>query len=370
MERIPMVDLVEQYRALQEPIDRAIAEVLASGRFILGPQVEAFEEELAAYLGVEHAVTLNSGTDALVLALRACDVGSGDEVIVPTYSFIAIPESVALAGARPVFVDCAPGSFNVDPEAVERAVTPRTRAVIPVHLFGEPAPMEPLVRVCGDHGLRLIEDAAQAFGATYQGESAGAIGNAGTFSFYPSKNLAAYGDGGAVVTDDDELAEQVRSLRDHGRVEGYLHDRIGTNSRLDELQAAILRVKLPHVDEWNESRRFRAEAYRELLAGTRCETLPTPPDREHVYHQFVIAHPQRDQLRDALTAAGISTAVYYALPCHLQPAFADLGEPPSLPVAERWAQTTLALPIYPELPMPAVERICETIKKAEKLAVL
>ena len=365
-----MVDLIEQYRALQEPIDRAIAEVLASGRFVLGPNVEAFEDELAAYLGVEHAVALNSGTDALVLALRACDVGAGDEVIVPTYTFISTPESVALTGARPVFVDCAPGSFNLDVEAVQRAITPRTRAVIPVHLFGEPASMEPLARICGDSGLRLVEDAAQAFGATYQGESAGALGHAWTFSFYPSKNLAAYGDGGAVATDDDELAEQVRSLRDHGRVEGYLHDRIGTNSRLDELQAAVLRAKLPHVDEWNESRRFRAEAYRELLSGTRCEIPETPPDRIHVYHQFVVAHPRRDQIRDALSAAGIASAVYYPVPCHLQPVFAHLGEPPSLPIAERWAGTVLALPIYPELPMSGVERICETIRRAEELAVL
>jgi dTDP-4-amino-4,6-dideoxygalactose transaminase len=369
-EKIPLVDLVEQYRALREPVERAVLDVLASGRFILGPQVEAFEDELAAYLGVEHAVALHSGTDALLLALRACDVGPGDEVIVPAYTFIATPASIVLVGARPVFVDCAPGSFNLDPAAVERAIGPRTRAVIAVHLFGEPASIEPLARLCGDHGLRLIEDAAQAFGATYQGESAGAIGHAGTFSFYPSKNLGACGDGGAVATDDDEVADQVRSLRDHGRVEGYLHDRLGTNSRLDELQAAILRVKLPHLDEWNESRRFRAEAYRELLAGGRCEIPVPPPDRTHVYNQFVIAHPQRDQIREALTAVGVSTAIYYPVPCHLQPAFADLGEPLSLPVAERWAETTLALPIYPELPMSDVERICETIRRAEKLAVL
>jgi dTDP-4-amino-4,6-dideoxygalactose transaminase len=267
-------------------------------------------------------------------------------------------------------VDCAPGSFNLDPAGVEAAIGPRTRAVIPVHLFGEPAPMEPLARLCGDHGLRLIEDAAQAFGAAYQGESAGALGHAGTLSFYPSKNLGAYGDGGAVVTDDEEIAEQVRALRDHGRVEGYLHDRLGANSRLDELQAAILRVKLPHVDEWNESRRFRAQAYRELLAGTRCEIPAAPPDGVHVYHQFVVAHPQRDQIREALSGAGIASAVYYPIPCHLQPAFADLGEPASLPVAERWAETALALPIYPELPLPAIERICETIRRAERLAVL
>jgi dTDP-4-amino-4,6-dideoxygalactose transaminase len=364
------VDLGEQYRAIKAPLDQAVADVLASGRFVQGPQVEAFEEELAAYLGVEHAVTLNSGTDALVLSLRACDVGPGDEVIVPGYTFIATAAAVGLVGARPVFVDCARGSFNLDHEAVERAIGPRTRAVIPVHLFGEPATMEPLVRLCGDHGLRLIEDVSQAFGATYQGEAAGAIGHAGTFSFYPSKNLGAYGDGGAVATDDEEIAEQVRVLRDHGRAGGHVHDRLGTNSRLDEVQAAILRVKLGHVDEWNESRRFRAEAYRELLAGTRCEIPETAPDREHVYHQFVIAHPQRDQLREALRAAEIASAIYYPLPCHLQPVFADLGEPPSLPVAERWAETTLALPMYPELPMAAVERVCEVIRRAEGLRVL
>lgn len=366
---VPLVDLVEQYRALKEPIDRAVAEVLASGRYVLGPHVEAFEEELAAYLDVEHAITVNSGTDALVLALRACDIGPGDEVIVPSYTFFATGEAVALVGAQPVFVDCAAGSFNLDPAAVERAIGPRTKAVIPVHLFGEPAPLEPLVRLCGDAGLRLIEDAAQAIGATYQGEAVGAIGHAGAFSFYPSKNLGGYGDGGAVVTHDDELAEELRSLRDHGRAD-EVHASLGANSRLDEIQAALLRVKLAHVDEWNESRRFRAEAYRDLLSPTRCEIIAPAPDGEHVYNQFVIAHPQRDRIREALAAAGVQTAVYYSVPCHLQPAFAHLGEPPSLPVCERWAETTLALPIYPELPMPAVEKICQTIRRVEGLSIV
>jgi dTDP-4-amino-4,6-dideoxygalactose transaminase len=365
-----MVDLVEQARALGAPLEKAVLDVLRSGRYVLGPQVEAFEEELAAYLDLQHAVTLNSGTDALLLALRASDVGPGDEVIVPTYTFVATASAVLMAGARPVFVDCAPGSFNLDPGAVERAVTPRTKALIPVHLFGEPAPLEPLVRLAGDRGLRLIEDAAQAIGATYHGEAVGAIGHAGAFSFYPSKNLGAYGDGGALVTDDDELAEEVRSLRDHGRTDGGVHVRAGTTSRLDEIQAAILRVKLPNLDEWNESRRFRAKAYRELLAGTRC-TIPTPSaDGAHVYHQFVVAHPQRDALRQALAGEGFATAVHYLLPCHLQPAFAHLGAPPSLPVAEEWSRTALALPMYPELPMTELERICETIRRAEKLAVM
>jgi dTDP-4-amino-4,6-dideoxygalactose transaminase len=365
-----MVDLVEQARALGEPLEKAVLDVLRSGRYVLGPQVEAFEEELAAYLDLEHAVTLNSGTDALLLALRASDVGDGDEVIVPAYTFVATASAVLMAGARPVFVDCAPGSFNLDPVAVEAAVTTRTKVLMPVHLFGEPAPLEPLVRLAGDRGLRLIEDAAQALGATYQGEPVGAIGHAGTFSFYPSKNLGAYGDGGALVTDDGELAEEVRSLRDHGRADGGVHVRAGTTSRLDEIQAAILRVKLPNLDEWNESRRFRASAYRELLEGTRC-TIPAPrPEGVHVYHQFVVAHPQRDALRQALAAEGVATAVHYLLPCHLQPAFAHLGDPPSLPVAEEWSRTTLALPMYPELPMTDLERICETIRRAERLSVL
>ena len=367
---IPMVDLREQYRALREPIQRAVNEVLESGRFVLGPQVEALEEELAAYLDLDHVVTLNSGTDALVLALQASEVGPGDEVVVPTYTFFATAEAVERVGARPVFVDCAAGSFNLDPEGVARAIGPRTRAVIAVHLFGEPAPLAPLVQLCGERGLRLIEDAAQAFGATYGGEPVGTIGHAGTFSFYPSKNLNAYGDAGALVTDDDELAEQVRRLRDHGRAEGYVHDRLGYNSRLDEIQAAILRVKLPFVDEWNESRRFRADVYRDLLSGTRCEIPAADPGGRHVYHQFVLAHPQRDRIRETLEQEGVATAVYYPVPCHLQPAFAHLGDPPSLPVAERWAETTLALPIYPELPMPAVEKICKTIQRAEQLRVV
>lgn len=368
--RVPMVDLVEQYRSLREEIDAAVAETLAAGRFILGPQVEAFEEELAAYLDRDHVVTLNSGTDALLLALRGCDIGPGDEVIVPTYTFIATASAVVLAGARPVFVDCAPGSFNLDPEAVERAVSPLTKAVIPVHLFGEPAPLEPLLRLCGERGLRLVEDAAQAIGATWRGEAVGGIGHAGTFSFYPSKNLSAYGDGGALATDDDELADAIRLLRDHGRAGGGVHSAVGTTSRLDEIQAAILRVKLPHLDEWNASRRFRAQAYRELLVGTRCEVPAANPDGEHVWHQFVLTHPRRDAVRQALEREGVSTAVYYPIPCHLQPAFAHLGEPPSCPIAERWAETALALPIYPELPMSDVERICAVIRRAEALTVL
>lgn len=360
-----MIDLGAQYRSLKAPIDAAIAEVLASGQFTLGPQMTALEQELANHLKVKHAITLNSGTDALVLTLRACDIGPGAEVIVPTFTFFATAEAVRLVGARPVFVDCALGSFNLDSESVEQAITPNTQAVIAVHLYGEPAPMAPLVELCRAQGLHLIEDAAQAFGAIYRGKSVGGLGLAGAFSFYPTKNLGAYGDGGALVTDDDAIATKVKCLRDHGRVGNGFHSLIGYNSRLDEFQAAILRIKLAYVDGWNEARRILAAAYRERLSGTRCEFSATNPDGTHVYHQFVVAHPQRDFIRKALSSAGISTGVYYPVPCHLQPAFADLGTPASLPVAERWATTSIALPIYAELPMPVLDSICEAIRSAE-----
>lgn len=363
--KINMLDVSEQYRSLKIPIDAALADVLKSGRFILGPQMQLLEQELAAYLNVKHAIALNSGTDALVLALRACNIGTGDEVIVPTYTFFATAEAVSLVGARPVFVDCAPGNFNLDPESVRRAITARTRVLIIVHLFGEPVPMEPILQICEQHGLRLIEDTAQAIGATYRGKMVGGIGDAGAFSFYPSKNLGAYGDGGLTVTNDDTIAQQIRSLRDHGRAANGTHTQIGYNSRLDEFQAAILRVKLPYVDRWNAARRSHAATYRELLSGTRCEFPATNPDGVHVYHQLVLTHPERDRIRAALTAADIASMMYYFLPCHLQPVFASLGEPPSLPVAEHWAATTLALPIYPELPMETIEKICEVIRKAD-----
>lgn len=363
---IPMVDLASQYQTLKEPIDAALAQVLASGYFILGPQGKALEQEIAAYLKVKHAITLNSGTDALVLALLACGIGPGDEVIVPTYTFFATPESVRLVGAIPVFVDCAAGSFNLDTDAVASAVTARTRAILPVHLFGEPVALEPLLKLCKQYSLRLIEDTAQSFGADYRGQALGSIGDVGTFSFYPSKNLGAYGDGGALVTNDDGIAELVRSLRDHGRGANGLHPRIGYNSRLDEFQAAILRVKLPRIDAWNAARRQRAAAYRQQLADTRCEFPAVSDDGAHVYHQCVVAHPERDRLRAALTNASIASAVHYLVPCHKQPAFADLGPVASLPVAERWSATTLALPICPELSMPSLERICEVIRAADR----
>lgn len=362
---IPMVDLVRQYQNLQGPIDAALARVLVGGYFVLGPEGKALEQELADYLKVKHVITLNSGTDALVLALLACGVGAGDEVIVPTYTFFATPEAVRLVGATPVFVDCAAGSFNLDTEAVAQAVTARTRAVIPVHLFGEPASMEPLLQLCRQHGLRLIEDTAQGFGADYRGQPLGSLGDAGTFSFYPSKNLGAYGDGGALATNDEGIAAQVRSLRDHGRGANGLHPRIGYNSRLDEFQAAILRVKLPYIDSWNEARRERAAAYRQGLADTRCAFPAASPDGTHVYHQCVLAHPERDKLRAALTAAGIASAIHYLVPCHKQPAFLDHSPAPVLPVAEHWSATTLALPICPELPLPSLERICDVIRGAD-----
>jgi UDP-N-acetyl-3-dehydro-alpha-D-glucosamine 3-aminotranferase len=359
--RIPFRDLAAQDASLSTALRRAIDEVLASGVYVGGPQGATLEHELAHTLGVRHVVGVNSGTDALVLALRAAGIGAGDEVIVPTYTFIATASAVSLSGAAPVFVDCAPGRFVMDAAAVASAVTPRTRAVIAVHIFGEPADLVPLADICARYGLLLIEDAAQAFGARYRGVPVGATGALAAFSFYPTKNLACAGDGGAVATNDDAFAATIRSLRAHGCDDQQAHVRLGLNSRLDETQAAILRVKLPYVEGWNARRRVLAAAYRDGIRKTPAYTPDSPPYVAHVFNQFVIGHPHRDELRAHLDRAGISTAVYYARPCHRQPLYAERSEQ-RLPVAEEWSRNALALPIYPELPLAAVERICGEIR--------
>ncbi|HWT07469.1 MAG TPA: DegT/DnrJ/EryC1/StrS family aminotransferase [Xanthomonadales bacterium] len=362
---IPLHDLAAQDASLRGELRAALDRVLASGTYVGGPEGAALERELASALSVEHVVAVNSGTDALVLALRAAGIGPGHEVIVPSYTFIATASAVSLAGAVPVFADSLPDRFTVDPSAVAAAVTPRTAAAIAVHLFGEPAELDALARVCEANGISLIEDVAQAFGARYRGATAGAAGRLAAFSFYPTKNLACAGDGGAVATNDAAFADVVRSLRSHGRGERQTHVRLGVNSRLDEVQAAILRVKLPHVAEWNARRRALAGLYRRGLDGTRA-VCPNPPSHaEHVYNQFVIVHPERDALRERLSAAGIATALYYATPCHRQPLYASESSP-DLPMAEQWSRTALALPIYPELPGSAVEAICAEIRSFER----
>ncbi len=362
--QIPMVDLQIQYRQLKDEIDRAIATVLDTSYYILGPQGQAFEKEAADYLGVRHAIGVSSGTDALHLALRAAGLGPGDEVITSPFTFIATAEAIAYVGATPVFVDIDPQTFNIDVELAARAVTPRTRAILPVHLFGQPADLAPLKELCEAHGLLLIEDCAQSFGATYGGRQTGSFGALGCFSFFPSKNLGCYGDGGLVTTDDDQLAEQVRMLRNHGSKVRYHHDIIGYNSRLDEIQAAILRVKLKHIDRFNTLRRQNAHYYSARLAAAGV----TPPYEDgkgvHVYHQYTVLSERREALQLALTGANCASAVYYPIPLHRQNVFACSCAQVSLPVSEEVAQRCLSLPIYPELSEGQMDRVIAAIRAA------
>jgi len=360
---IPMVDLKVQLQRLRPEIDAALADVLDNTHFILGPNVQAFEQEAAEYLGVRHAIACASGTDALHLALRAAGIGPGDEVITPAFTFIATAEAIRYVGARPVFVDIEPDTFNLDVTAVEAAITPRTRAILPVHLFGQPADMPALMELARQHDLRVIEDCAQSFGADIDGRMTGGIGLAGCHSFFPSKNLGAYGDGGMVTTNDDAVAEQVRILRNHGSKVRYYHDVIGYNSRLDEMQAAILRVKLKYIDEFNQGRRRAAHAYSEAL-----KDVVTPPHENgqgtHVYHQYTLLSDRRDAIQQALQTADIACAVYYPVPLHQQKVFAEDCAGLRLPVTEDVSQRCLSLPIFPELTDAQITRIVETIRGA------
>jgi dTDP-4-amino-4,6-dideoxygalactose transaminase len=348
---IPIVDLTAQYLELQQQLDAAVRQVMAAGQFIMGPNVSAFENEVGAYLDVPNCVSLNSGTDALILALRALDIGPGDEVITTPFSFFATSEAIASCGARPVFVDIDPATFNIDAKAITQAITPRTAAIVPVHLYGLPAPMGQIMDIAGRHGLAVIEDCAQAFGATVDGRPVGTIGDAGCYSFFPSKNLGAFGDAGLIATRSASIAQRVRALRTHGGLRKYYHDEVGINSRLDELQAAILRVKLPHVDRWNEMRAAVAARYRAGLA--MAEDIRVPVERDgvrHVYHQFTVRIADRDRVREQLQASFIQTMVYYPVPLHLQRAHAGLGyEAGAFPAAEAAAGEVLSLPIFPEL---------------------
>lgn len=363
---VPLCDPAAEYRELQEELDAAVGAVLATGQFVLGPQGEAFEREIAALVGVAHAVGVASGTDALHLALRAAGVGPGDEVVVPAFTFIATAEAVSYLGARPVFADIDPATYNLDPAGLEAAITPRTRAVIAVHLYGQSADLAAIGEIAAQHGLLLIEDCAQAIGADFEGRPVGGWGLAGCFSFYPTKNLGAWGDGGMVTTNDARLAERVRMLRHHGSRAAYRHELLGYNSRLDELQAAVLRVKLRHLARWNERRRVHAAAYRRRLAGLPVE-LPAEHGRgRHVYHQFTIRSGARDALRERLAARGVASAIYYPLPLHRQPAYATEHRNARLPAAEQAAREVLSLPIYPQLTENAIELVCETLAEAAR----
>jgi dTDP-4-amino-4,6-dideoxygalactose transaminase len=361
---IPMVDLRTQYHRFKDEIDRALAEVLESTAFILGPNVRAFEEEAAAYLGVRHAIGCASGTDALHLALLAAGVGPGDEVITSPFTFIATAEAIRYVGAIPVFVDIDPKTYNLHPEHVAKAITDKTRAVMPVHLFGQPADLHRLAALCESRGLLLIEDCAQSFGATVGGRQTGSIGISAGYSFFPSKNLGAYGDGGLVVTSSDEVAAMVRKLRNHGSDVRYYHDVIGYNSRLDELQAAILRVKLRHIDEFNRERRRVAHRYSEQLQGLPIVTPFEDGLGVHVYHQYTLLSEHRDVIMKALQEAAISSAIYYPVPLHQQNVFKEACAGLSLPVTEEISERCFSLPIYPELPNEDIDRIVAVIKQA------
>jgi dTDP-4-amino-4,6-dideoxygalactose transaminase len=363
---VPLLDLGAQYRQLRGEIDAAIQRVLARGNFIDGAENKALERELADYIGVAEVVSVNSGTDALLLSLKALGIGAGDEVIVPSFTFFATAEAICLAGAQPRFADCSSRHYNVDIDSILRALTPRTRAIIAVHLFGEPADLAAIQEFCTSHGLWLIEDAAQAIGARYRGRAIGSFGITGAFSFYPTKNLGAYGDGGGISCNDPDLAARLRRLRNHGRQDRYRHAEIGYNSRLDEIQAAVLRVKLRYLNGWNSQRRRIAAQYQAGLCNTACDWPIPAKDSTHVYHQFVITHPQRDTLQAFLAEHDIATGVFYATPCHLQPAFSASNASLRLPQAERFADEVLALPIYPELPEEAVVHIAHLIRLFEQ----
>ena len=362
---IPMVDLKAQYASLRAELEPAMAEAMAATQYILGPNVQAFEREAADYLGVAHALGCASGTDALHLALAALDIGPGDEVITSPFTFIATAEAIRYVGATPVFVDIDPRTFNLDLDAVERAITSRTRALLPVHLFGQPVDMERLRRIADTHRLSIVEDCAQSFGASVGSETrqTGACGAVGAFSFFPSKNLGGFGDGGMVTTSDDAIAARVRSLRNHGQTERYHHPEIGFNSRLDELQAVVLRHKLPHIDHYNRERRRVADRYDAGLAGV-VETPHRDDAGRHVFHQYTVLSDRRDRLMEALRGAGIASAIYYPVPLHRQPAFADAHAATSLPHTEAVTSRCLSLPIYPELGDDAIDRICGTVRDA------
>lgn len=360
---IPLVDLVAQYNTIKLEIDGAIQQVLTSGKFILGTNEKAFEQEVADFLGVKHAIGVASGTDALIIALRAAGIGPGDEVIVPAFSFFATAGAVLTVGAKPVFVDINPTSFLLDSGKIERVVSSHTKAIVPVHLYGQPADMDEIMVLAKRHHLRVIEDNAQAFGAIYKGKRTGSIGDLGCLSFFPSKNLGGYGDGGMVTTNDDSLAEQVRMLRTHGWKKKYFPEMLGYNSRLDEIQAAVLRVKLKYIDEWNSRRREIAHQYSNRLSHKGIAVPIESPDRVHIYHLYIIRTPNREFLKEKLMEQGVASDIYYPQPLHLANPCRKYGwKEGSLPFSEKASFETLALPLYPELTADQIERVIDGVE--------
>jgi dTDP-4-amino-4,6-dideoxygalactose transaminase len=362
---IPILDLVTQYQSIKSEIDAAIQDVLDSGKFILGPHEKAFEQEIADYLGVKHAIGLASGTDALIIALKAAGIGPGDEVVVPAFTFFATAGAVLSVGAMPVFVDITPDTYLLDTSQLREALTEHTRAIIPVHLYGQAADMDAIMEFARSHNLIVIEDNAQAFGAEYKGRKTGSIGDMGCLSFFPSKNLGGYGDGGMLVMNDDELARQARMLRTHGWQKKYFPEILGYNSRLDELQAAILRVKLKYVDGWNQQRREIARLYDQELIKIGVQPPVVALDQTPVYHLYIVRFKNRNQVQQALKEAGIASDIYYPQPLHLCKPCLELPLPTGgLLVSEQASQELLALPLYPELTREQVKQVMEIIKIA------
>ncbi len=360
---ISLVDLTAQYHSIKEEIDSAVLSTLESGHFILGPQVVKFEESIAAYLGVKHAIGLASGTDALVLALRALNIGAGDEVIIPAYTFFATAGTVMSVGAKPVFVDVDPQSYQIDVSKIKSAITPKTKAIIPVHLYGHPAEMNPILEIARENNLKVIEDNAQGLGAEYLGKKTGSFGDIACLSFFPTKNLGAFGDAGMVVTNDPSLAERMRMLRTHGWKKKYYSEEVGYNSRLDALQAAILQAKFPHLDAWNEKRRELAHRYSEQLGSSG---VVIPAEREwgkHVYHLYIVRSEKREALQAFLKQKGIASEVYYPLPPHLSTPCRKFGyKEGDFPHAEKASSETFALPLYPELTLSQQDEVIAAVK--------
>jgi len=363
MVTVPYLDLRAQYHSIKSEIDAAVARVLESTQYTLGDEVAAFERAFAGYCDAGEAIAVNSGTSALHLALLAAGVGPGDEVVTVPFTFVATVSAIVYTGAQPVLVDIEPGYYTMDPARLEAAITPRTRAIVPVHLFGQPADMDPILEIASRRGIAVIEDAAQAHGAEYRGRRAGSMGRLACFSFYPGKNLGAYGEGGAVVTSDPELARKIRVLRNWGEERRYEHAVKGFNYRMDGIQGAILRVKLQYLERWTDARRERAARYRQALAGAGIGLPEERPGVRHVYHVFAVRVPQRDAWRERLTEAGIQTGVHYPIPVHLQPAHRDLGYARGdFPVSEAVAADVMSLPIFPELSDVQIEAVAAALR--------
>lgn len=362
--KIPLCDLKAQYEAIKPEIDEAIQSVIARTNFIQGEDVRAFEKEFASFQGAKYCVAAASGTDALHLALLAMGVGQGDEVITVSHTFTATAEAICHCGARPVLVGIDPKTYNMDPTKLEKAITPRTKVIMPVHLYGQSADMDPILEVARKHNLKVLEDACQAHGAEYKGKRVGSIGDAACYSFYPGKNLGAYGDAGAITTNDEALAGWCAMMADHGRTEKYSHDYVGYGKRMDTIQAAVLRAKLRHLEEWTKARREKAEAYTEMLSGL-VETPYEPEWARSVYHQYVVRVPERDRVLSQLKEAGIGAGIHYPIPLHLQPAYAYLGyKKGDFPETEKAAEEILSLPIYPEITRGQQEYVVDQLKKA------